>query len=144
MSFLGTRAGFVYELNLILQIVIIIILFTGAYYAKRKMQYKVHGKTMSLAIILNALSILLIMAPRLFSSLSYLTLTITQPRSDIAILHPIFGITGEILGISLLAALRPCGSRRGTTIKYLMRTTLAFWTFAFLLGLTVFISFYVL
>jgi hypothetical protein len=62
MSILGTRAEFIYDLNLILQIVII-ILFTGAYYAKRKMQYRIHGKIMGWAIILNAVSILLVMAP---------------------------------------------------------------------------------
>ena len=144
MSILGTRAEFVYDLNLILQIVIIIILFTGAYYAKRKMQYRVHGKIMGLAIILNALSILLVMAPRLFSSFSFLASTMAQPRSDITILHPIFGIIGEILGIALVATLRPCGSRMGTHVKYLMRTTFAVWALTFLLGLIVYVSFYIL
>jgi uncharacterized membrane protein YozB (DUF420 family) len=144
MSILGTRAEFVYDLNLILQIIIIIILLTGAYYAKRKMQYRIHGKIMGSAIILNALLILLIMAPRLFSSFSFLASTIAQPRSDITILHPIFGITGEILGIALIASLRPCGLKMGPVVKYLMRTTLAVWALSFILGLIVYVSFYIL
>ena len=54
------------------------------------------------------------------------------------------GVTGEILGIAAVVALRPCGSKMGTKVKYLMRTTFAVWTRAFLIGATVYIAFYVL
>ena len=144
MSILGTRAELVYDLNLLLQILIILVLFSGAYFAKMKANYKIHGKIMSSAVVLNAISILLVMGPRLLGSIGFLTSTITQLRSQVTVLHPILGVTAEILGIAVVVTLRPCGSKMGTKVKILMRTTFAIWTLAFLIGATVYITFYVL
>jgi uncharacterized membrane protein YozB (DUF420 family) len=144
MGLLGTKAPLLYDLNLILQIVIIIILFTGAYYAKRKYKYQVHGKIMGLAILLNVISILFVMAPRLLENLNFLISNIAQPPVQVAVIHPVFGGLAVVLGIAILAKLRPCGSKMGTNIRYLMRITLTIWTIAFLLGLSIYIAFYVL
>jgi uncharacterized membrane protein YozB (DUF420 family) len=109
-----------------------------------KANYKIHGKMMGSAVVLNAISILLVMGPRLLGSIGFLTSTIRELRSQIAVLHPILGVTGEILGIAAVVELRPCGSKMGTKVKYLMRITFAIWTLAFLIGATVYIAFYVL
>jgi len=134
----------VYDLNLLLQILIILVLFSGAYFAKMKANYRIHGKIMSSAIVLNAISIMLVMGPRLFDSLGFLTSTITELRTQIAVLHATLGVTAEMLGVAAVFVLSPCGSKMGTNVKYLMRTTFAIWTLAFLLGAAAYIVFYVL
>lgn len=144
MSILGTRAELVYDLNLLLQILIILVLFSGAYFAKMKANYRIHGKTMTSAIVLNAISIMLVMGPRLVDSLGFLTSTITELRTQVAVLHATLGVTAEILGIAAVLVLSPCGSKMGTNVKYLMRTTFAIWALAFLLGASVYLAFYVL
>jgi len=144
MSILGTKAPLIYDVNLIFQVVIMIILVIGAYYAKRKLRYAVHGKVMGVALLLNAISILFVMAPRLFENLGFLRSTITQPPSQIGVIHPILGVVAEILGLTVMATLRPCGSKMGTNIRYLMRITITMWTMAFLLGVIIYIAFYVL
>jgi uncharacterized membrane protein YozB (DUF420 family) len=143
MSILGTKAPVIYDLNLILQIVIMVILFAGAYYAKRKMKFELHGRVMALALLLNAISTIFVMAPRLFETLSYLASTLVQVPTELALVHPILGGLAEILGFIVLASLRPCGLKMGRKIRYLMRATFVIWTLAFLFGLSVYIAFYV-
>ena len=144
MSILGTRAELIYDLNLILQILIFLILLTGVYYAKRRIQYRIHGKIMALALGLNALSILIVMHPRLVESLSFLTSTISQSRSQMTFLHPVLGGIAELLGITVVITLRPCGSKMGSRVRQLMRTTFMLWAAAFLVGLAVYLAFYVI
>ena len=144
MSILGTRAELIYDLNLILQILIFLILLTGAYYAKRRIQYRIHSKIMALAVALNALSIVIAMGPRLVGSLSFLTSTMTQSRSQMTFLHPVLGGIAELLGIIAVITLRPCGSKMGSRVRQLMRTTFMLWAAAFLVGLAVYLAFYVI
>ncbi len=142
MSILGTRAEMIHDLNLILQILIIIILFTGAYYTKRRVRYNIHGRVMGSAVLLNAISILLVMAPRLLGSINFLASTMTQTPSQITVIHPAFGLVAEILGLATIVALRPCGSKMGTNIRCLMRVTFIIWSITFLIGLSVYIAVY--
>jgi uncharacterized membrane protein YozB (DUF420 family) len=144
MSILGTRAELIHDLNLILQILIFLILLTGAYYAKRKIQYQIHGKIMALAVALNALSIMIVMGPRLIESLSFLTSTVSQSRSQMTFLHPVLGGIAELLGIVAVLTLRPCGSKMGSRVRLVMRITFMFWAVAFLVGLAVYLAFYVM
>lgn len=144
MGILGTRAPLIYDLNLILQIVVIAILLAGAYYAKRKRNFNIHGKAMSVALVLNIVGMLFVMAPRLISSLSYLVSTVNQLPSMLTIIHPIFGGLAEILGLFAVATLRPCGSKMGKNVRNLMIVTFALWVVAFLFGVSVYIAFYVM
>ncbi|MCW4032771.1 MAG: hypothetical protein NWF08_05195 [Candidatus Bathyarchaeota archaeon] len=144
MSILGTRAGLISDLNLLLQIVIIIIIFAGFFYAKRKIRYDMHGKIMGIAVFLNLLSLIFVMVPGTIGGLSSLASRITQPTILLMTIHKVFGGLAEILGIIFIIILRPCGSKFIKNTRYLMRTTLAFWIIAFLLGVIAYIIFNVL
>ncbi len=143
MSILGTKAPLMYDLNLVFQIVIMVILFAGAYYARRRRDFKLHGGVMEVALILNLVSIVFVMAPRLFGALSYLVSTLVQVPTELAVVHPVLGGLAEILGVIAVVRLRPCGSKMGTSTRTLMRTTIVIWTLAFLFGLSVYVAFYV-
>jgi uncharacterized membrane protein YozB (DUF420 family) len=132
------------DLNLLLQIIILIILSTGAYYVKRKRNYAIHGRFMGLALLLNIIAMLSIMMPKFLESLGYFQSTITKIPTDIAVLHGFFGVIAEIMGIAIIIKLRPCGSRMGKRIRYLMSGTLFIWLIALILGISVYILFYVL
>jgi len=84
------------------------------------------------AVLLNAISILLVMAPRLLGSINFLASTMAQTLSQITVIHPAFGLVAEILGLATIVALRPCGSKMGTNIRRLMRVTLIIWSITFL------------
>ncbi len=136
MSILGTKAPLMYDLNLVFQIVIMVILFAGAYYARRRRDFKLHGGVMEVSIVF-------VMAPRLFGALSYLVSTLVQVPTELAVVHPVLGGLAEILGVIAVVRLRPCGSKMGTSTRTLMRTTIVIWTLAFLFGLSVYVAFYV-
>lgn len=87
MSILGTRAGLISDLNLLLQIFIMIILFTGFFYAKRKIRYDMHGKIMGIAVFLNLLSLIFVMVPGAIGGLSSLLSRITQPIILLTTIH---------------------------------------------------------
>jgi uncharacterized membrane protein YozB (DUF420 family) len=144
MSILGTRAGLISDLNLLLQIIIMIILLTGFFFAKRKIRYDMHGKIMGIAIILNFLSLLFVMVPGTIGGLSSLTSKITQPVILLTVIHKVLGGLAEIFGIVFIATLRPCGSKIGKNTKSLMASTFTLWIIAFLLGIIAYIIFNIL
>ena len=132
------------DVNLILQIFVLMILFVSVYYVKQKRNYALHGSLMGLALILNIIAMLSIMMPKFLQSLGYFQSTITKVSTDIAILHGFFGGLAEIMGIIMIIKLRPCGSIMGKRIRYLMSSTLFIWLIALILGISVYILFYVL
>jgi uncharacterized membrane protein YozB (DUF420 family) len=144
MSILGTEAGLISDLNLLLQIVIIIILFAGFFYTKRKIRYDVHGKIMGIAVFLNLLSLIFVMVPGTVGGLSSLASRITQPVILLTFFHKVLGGLAEILGIIFIIILRPCGSKLIKNTRYLMITTFTLWIMAFLLGAIAYIIFNVL
>lgn len=117
MGILGTKVQLIYDLNLILQIAFIIILFAGAYYAKRKKNFNIHDKVMSFALMLNVIAMLFAMAHRFSESLNYRIFTVTHVPSQLVIVHQIFVGLAEILGLFAIATLRPCGSKMGGTLE---------------------------
>jgi uncharacterized membrane protein YozB (DUF420 family) len=143
MSVFGTNAPILSDLNLLLQIIILIILFIGVYYVKQKRDYSIHGRFMGLALLLNIIAMLLIMMPKFLESLSYFQSTITKISTDITILHGFFGGIAEIMGLAIIIKLRPCGSSMGKRIRYLMGGTIFIWLIALLLGISVYLLFYV-
>jgi len=144
MSILGTKAGLISDLNLLLQIVIIIILFAGFFFAKRKIRYDMHGKIMGIAVFLNLISLIFVMVPGTIGGLSSLASRIMQPAILLTTIHKVFGGLAEILGIIFIIILRPCGSKFIKNTRFLMKTTFALWIIAFLLGVTAYIFFNIL
>jgi len=121
------------QINLSLQIATLVILFASLI-LKRKRKYFAHGATMLTAVILNALSFLLVMMP----SLSTLEILKTQPLhwfSLATLAHAGLGAITIILSLWIVAAWHLQSSNQNCIKKRkLMRLTMILWLLVFLLG----------
>jgi len=121
------------QINLSLQIATLVILFASLI-LKRKRKYFAHGATMLTAVILNALSFLLVMMP----SLSTLEILKTQPLhwfSLATLAHAGLGTITIILSLWIVAAWHLQSSNQNCIKKRkLMRLTMILWLLVFLLG----------
>ena len=129
------------QINLSLQIATLVILFASLI-LKRKRKYFAHGATMLTAVILNALSFLLVMMP----SLSTLEILKTQPLhwfSLATLAHAGLGAITIILGAWIVAAwhLQP-SNQNCIRKKKLMRLTLMLWVIVFFLGFVLYTVLY--
>jgi len=129
------------QINLSLQIATLIILFASLT-LKRKRKYFAHGATMLTAVILNALSFLLVMMP----SLSTLEILKTQPLhwfSLATLAHAGLGAITIILGAWIVAAWHLQQSNQNCIRKKrLMRLTLMLWVTVFFLGFVLYTVLY--
>ncbi len=132
----GTKAGITSDLNLLLQIVVIIILFVGVKYGKDKTQdsLKRHGRIMAIAVVLNAVGFLSVMGPSIFGYFSV-------PLGELSVFgivstsfHAVFGGMAEILGIAFVFNKKP------KNIRLWMRLTSGFWVIAFVLGVSLYLQ----
>ena len=143
MGFLGTRAGFPADLNLILQIAMLCVLLIGRRRAKGK-NFGQHGRYMAMAVVLNAASLATTMLPSLLLGLGFVVIYPTNPISIITILHAGMGTVAEFLGIYLVykwrftKAIVECMKN-----KRFMKPTLALWTTTAILGILFYLELYV-
>ena len=129
------------QINLGLQVIILALMFASLA-LKRKRKYFAHGATMLTAVILNALSFLLVMMP----SLSTLEILKTQPLhwfSLATLAHAGLGAVTIILGAWIVAAwhLQP-SNQNCIRKKKLMRLTLILWLTVFFLGFVLYAVLY--
>jgi len=129
------------QINLGLQIIILALLFASLA-LKRKRKYFAHGATMLTAVILNALSFLLVMMP----SLSTLEILKTQPLhwfSLATLAHAGLGAITIILGAWIVAAWHLQQSNQNCIRrKRLMRLTWVLWVIVFFLGFVLYTVLY--
>ena len=135
----GTRAPLASDLNLILQLIILAILLVGVRFGKNKTAkgLKAHGRVMTLAVGLNAVGILLAMLPSfviIVSAVLNKPLTIGFPLASI---HAFFGVLAEGLGVTLVF-------KKFGNVRRWMRLTTAFWLIAIVLGISVYLTYYVI
>ncbi len=137
-------ATFSADLTLLLQIAVFLVFLIGFVLVKTRRNYAKHGAIMGVAIALHTVSILIVMVPSMLSSgglfenlLGTLQLTILA--------HAALGILVEILGLYVVLAwalrykdVKPCFKR-----KTIMRVLAVLWTIALILGIYVYILFYV-
>lgn len=98
---LGTRAGLVADVNLILQITLLVTLCVGALQARRG-RLDIHQRLMTAAVIANAAAIVFIMNPSFFRALP-LALQDTRSGQSLAMWgHMIVGLLAELLGVYLV------------------------------------------
>jgi uncharacterized membrane protein YozB (DUF420 family) len=131
-------------LSLVLQIVTLIILGLGIS-AKVLGRFFLHGSVMFVAVIVHAVSFLLVMGPSLFSLIgeSRLFSDLSTEVSATILVHAGLGVIAEILGIWLVFSWRfrpPSGTCMGK--KLIMRSTLVLWISALLLGIWIYFSLY--
>jgi uncharacterized membrane protein YozB (DUF420 family) len=137
-SLLGTRASIVFDLNLLLQIIILIVLLLGVKFGREKTSssLKRHGNIMTIAVILNAASILLIMGPSLVINFGAVLAELSEIGFPLTLLHHSFGIIAEILGVILVF-------KKFGNIRMWMRFTAAVWLVSVVLGIAFYVLYYV-
>jgi uncharacterized membrane protein YozB (DUF420 family) len=127
------------EINLVLQIVIFVVLLVSLVF-KQKHKYPLHGITMLIAVVLNAISFFWVM----WSSFLGFELTVLgHPVNSISLIHGILGGIAEVLGIFLVVVwglqrnIKACVRRR-----MLMRVTIVLWLVALILGILLYAVLY--
>jgi uncharacterized membrane protein YozB (DUF420 family) len=123
------------QANLVLQIIIFAILFVS-FVLKMKHKYFLHGATMLTAVILNALSFLLVMGPRLSDLRQNVIVNYTFSRLSLTtIAHAALGSIAEILAILIVATWHlQSGTKNCIKKKKVMRVTFLLWFVALALG----------
>lgn len=126
----GTDASLAARVNLILQTAMGVLLVFGAFLARRRGRYRVHGLCQSAVMLLNLVLIARVMAPSFHLNLS-------RRSSAVAAIHGSLGILAELLGLYIVLA-------AGTSLlpdrlrfkrwKLWMRIELALWWVVLLLG----------
>lgn len=136
---LGTRAGLNSDLNLLLQIIILVILFVGFKFGRTKTDssLRTHGRIMKLVVALNAGAILLVMGPSLVASFGAALSETSVLGFPLTLVHHTIGLVAEILGIVL--AFRKFGN-----VRMWMRIALVLWLIALAYGITFYFVYYVM
>jgi uncharacterized membrane protein YozB (DUF420 family) len=142
-SIFGTGATLQADINLILQIVTLIMIFISLGY-KSKNKFKIHGGLMGIAIILLLVSLFAVMFPSLSSNYEYLTTSTSELGVQTAWVHASLGIITLILGIFLVTAwaLKTSNITACMRRKRIMDITVLFWIISLVFGIATYIAFY--
>jgi len=145
-GFLGTEASFREDLNLMVQLSMGVALLVGRGFAKRK-NFKAHRICQSSVVGLNLIFIFLIMGPSFHRQvLPHLSTAFHEVRLALALFHATLGTLAELLGVYIvLVAGTPLlpESLRFNHYKPWMKTALALWWTVILLGVCLYLSWYV-
>ncbi len=134
MSILGTQAGLMADLAIIVQTIAFIILVSGVVYIKKK-NYQRHVQLADVAVFLGVLSFLW-MGFSLISNFQILISNISASENLITIIHAITGLIVLITGISFAT------NRYIKKIRNNMRMVFLLWAFALFLGFILYIMYY--
>ncbi len=134
MSFLGTRAGPIADLALIISMAGFITLCLGVVYAKRGV-FTRHFKMTRLAVLLTSIAFMWMgfILIRFFGVISHLTNLLSLIRA----FHIVIGTFALLTGIFFAL------DRIIKKTRYPMRTVFILWTLALLLGIAVYILRYI-
>ncbi len=135
MGFLGTRAGPLADLALIISIAGFIILCLGVMYAKKGVFVR-HFTMARLAVFLLVIAFIW-MGPRFLGSLHIIIFRLTSLTILITVFHAIIGASTLLAGISLAF------DRVIKKTSYPMRTVFILWILALLLGIATYIVRYI-
>lgn len=144
MVLFGSTADLIFDINFIIQIILIILLLVG-YLQKRKWKY--HGIIMAVGTVMMLVTVLLIMAPSLIANAPAIVLSPTSTGALVTIAHVFLGSIALVVALFftlrfLYFSLRKKPLTCGTRIK--MRIQLTIWILAFLLGLIFYVYYYVI
>jgi len=131
------------DLNLILQIITLAIIFVSLYY-KKKLKLKHHGITMGVAVILHLLSFVLVMGPAFFTYFEFYSTSTSIGAVQTAWLHAVPGAIALVLGLLLVAvwALNSSNVKGCYKRKRIMDVTLILWLFSLVFGIVTYALFY--
>ena len=134
----GTNAPMISDLNLLSQTLIFVLLAVGSMFGRKKTKISLHRheRIMTVAIALNALSILLVMGPSLVLGFDF---ALGEPATigfPLTLVHHTFGLAAEILGGVFIF-------RKFGKIRMWMRLLLTLWTIGFVLGVFFYVKYFI-
>lgn len=122
------------QINLGLQAVLVVLIVTG-YLLKRRKRFVVHGSAMLLAVILNAVSFLLVMGPSFLGFVESVPILPFRAFSIVLFTHASLGGIAEVLGIYLVASWHLQSSTQACIRrKRFMDVVFVLWLMVFYLG----------
>ena len=144
-GFLGTGAPLSADVTLVIEIAMSVALILGMLLARRQ-SYRAHHCCQSAVVALNLIVIALVMAPSFHSQVApKIPQRLARPYYAVATGHAVVGSIAELLGSYIVLAagtkILPKGLRL-VRYKLWMRTALAIWWLALLLGVTTYIRWY--
>jgi uncharacterized membrane protein YozB (DUF420 family) len=130
--------------SLVMQVSVLIVLLSGFILKVRK-KFRQHGIVMLLAVGLHAITIFVVMIPSFIIAFipEFIVKNPEKNISILAVVHGTAGLTAFLLGIWLVASWRlkaemgKCFAR-----KKIMRTTIALWITALVLGISIYLYLY--
>lgn len=128
---LGTAAPLRSDVNLLVQVVILVLLFVGFYVVKR-LKFGQHGYFMFFAVAVNLLSMIFVMLPSALSIIGGASLTFF---TGLMALHSALGAVAEVWGIYIVAVWR--FRRPGQScfkLRNHMRVLMILWVMTSVLG----------
>jgi uncharacterized membrane protein YozB (DUF420 family) len=140
----GTGALLQTDVNLILQIVMFLIIVISLVY-KSKMNFKIHGGLMGIAVILHIISFLAVMGPSFSVGYEYFTTATSDFGVQATWIHAAPGAIAMIMGIVLVGAwaIRPSNIAACSRRKRIMDITTLLWLVSLIFGIATYIAFYV-
>ena len=127
---------------MLLQIFIFAILIYGTYIVKKK-DFKKHCPLLTLAVALNAISILVVMGPSFIAMVTGLQFSaFLDPLVLISTFHSVIGVIVEVLGMLVILRMKNMipaipGFRN---IKGIMVLTMRMWFIAMILGIYIYVK----
>ena len=136
MYLFGTSSSILFDINLIIQYIVLVILVVGVY--KRGLRRE-HGRLMVAATSLNLITVFLIMAPALFLNLSLYNSTI--------FVHAALGMTVLLVSFVFIGRFGRAISTQSPLVcgsKNIMRLAIILWLLPLFGGTFVYLQLYVL
>jgi len=143
-GFLGTRANWAADLNLIAQIILLLVLVAGRVQAKRR-QLNTHHTWMTAVVAVNAVLVIAIMNPELFRLLPSIWGNLDVPERVMPLPHALVGALAELMGLYAVLWIRMDlpESMRPRSVKWFMRITFLLWALALVGGIALYWVWYV-
>src|SRR4030067_2534165 len=139
-GFLG-KAPLTSDIGLVLEIVVLILLFVARYKFVRSGKTVAHGYTVTVALVLHAISVIVVMIPSFTRSLDILISDFLSPAIVATWVHVPLGFVVLILGAYLISEWR---FQSAHVICYrrvkLMRPLWLLWAFSVVLGILLYMS----
>lgn len=138
-GFLGTRANWAADLNLIVQIALLLVLVAARAQAKRR-NLNVHHRWMTAIVTVNAVMIVAIMNPSLFRLLPSAVRDPGAPALVLPLPHALVGVLAEVMGLYAVLSMRMDlpDSWRTRNLKWFMRITFLLWAVALVGGIVLY------
>jgi uncharacterized membrane protein YozB (DUF420 family) len=138
-GFLGTRASWAADLNLIVQIALLVGLVAGLVLAKGR-KLTAHHTWMTAIVTVNAAMIIAIMNPAFFRLLPLTWPKLGAPGPMLLWLHVVVALVAELMGVYAVLWLRMDLPEllRMRNLKWFMRINFVLWTLALVAGIVLY------